>query len=258
MGVLSKHLDYSFKIDKGKPELEVVKSDAETTETHPKKAKKVGSKKLTDYQMIQMNPTMAPMIELGDILKEFTKVMKHKKKHKKVKDNKPNETDQVQINQESNNTDKRKLNVVVDNTPQPTQNNNTVQTTNPPNRKAFGLDSLGGAGGIGAMAAVGGGAVLAGGMAAGSAENEGLEQEIMAKENTFGIMKIQEKVNDDINMELFSSSIHFKGLREKAKTVLMNGESKINETSDLIENALGTLHAIDKQLITSFNENNDD
>ena len=80
-----KALDYKFKMENGQPELEVVKSDEKDTNKKSNKSKSLEIKPLTDMQMIQLNPTLAPMIELGDILKEFTKTMKQKKKHKKKK-----------------------------------------------------------------------------------------------------------------------------------------------------------------------------
>ena len=104
----------------------------------------------------------------------------------------------------------------------------------------------------GASAAlVGGGALAAGvgaGMAMGAADNELLEKEIEMKENEFGIMKIREKVEDDINQELFSTSIRIKGLREKGKVILLNGENAINEVEDQMDSALGNLQAMDKHL----------
>lgn len=252
-GVFTKKLDYSFKINGGRPELEVVKSEGTSKKKHSKDSKH--SKKLSDYQMIQMNPTMAPMIELGDILKEFTKVMRHKSKHRRRKKEKS-----AQQNQDSTPQDKRKLNVIktadpaqdqqMGNSLSPnspaTPQNNANNLPSPPNRKAMGLGAIGG------IAAGAGGAALVGGAMAGSAQNEGLEHEIMAKENTFGIMKIQEKVNDDINMELFSTSVKFKGLREKAKTVLLNGEQMINQIEDQMDNSMGNLQAMDKHLYNTF------
>ena len=223
--ICSKALDYKFKMENGQPELEVVKTDKPDKKTE--KTSPLNVKPLTDMQMIQLNPTLAPMIELGDILKEFTKTMKQKKTHKKHKKQKAK---------------KRKLHIA---------KSKKVKSSKAP-RKAF----IPGMSTGGSAALLGGGALVAGvgaGMAMGAADNEKLEQEISLKENEFGIMKIREKVEDDINQELFSSSIKIRGLREKAKAILFNGENSISEVEDQMDNALGNLTAMDKQMNHAIN-----
>ena len=223
--ISSKALDYKFKMKNGQPELEVVKEDKKEAKKHSQKSQTFNVKPLTDMQMIQLNPTLAPMIELGDILKEFTKTMKQKKKHKKHKKRKAK---------------KRKLHIKKTSTKQ-------TKSTDSPARKTF----IPGMSTGGSAALLGGGALVAGvgaGMAMGAADNEKLEQEISLKENEFGIMKIREKVEDDINQELFTSSIKIRGLREKAKAILLNGENSISEVEDQMDNALGNLTAMDKHM----------
>ena len=219
----SKTLNYKFKIKKGQPELQVTKSDKSRRKKHSLKHK---ARPLTDMEMIKINPTMAPMIELGDILKEFTKTMKQHKRHKKHKKHKK----------------KRKLKIVKSETKN--DQNSTENNSNVQDRKAF----IGGMSTGASAALVGGGALAAGvgaGMAMGAAQNEGIEHEIGLRENELGIMKIREKVDDDINQELFSSGIRLKGLREKAKTVLANGEAAILEVESSLDNTLGNLMAMD-------------
>jgi hypothetical protein len=223
----SKTLNYKFKINKGKPELQVTKS-TKVRKKHSKR--KLRTKPLTDMEMIKLNPTMAPMIALGDILKEFTKTMQQKKSHKKKKHK------------------KRKLKVVKS---EPKKDIQPQETPNVQDRKTF----IGGMGAGASTALIGGGlaAGVGAGMAMGAAQNEGLEHEIGLKENELGIMKIREKVDDDINQELFSSGIKLKGLREKAKTVLANGEAAIMQVESSLDNTLGDLMAMDHQLSKHLN-----
>ena len=234
--ISGKTLNYKFNVKKGKAELEVSKSDKIVKKKHSSAKLRSKVKKMSDIDMIKLNPMMAPMIELGDILKDFNKTMKQKNRHKKRKKK----------------SKKRKLHVVKTDSAETSNsipaNQNSAQ---PADRKAFIGDM-----GMGASAAlVGGGALAAGvgaGMAMGAADNEKLEHEISLKENELGIMKIREKVDDDINQELFSSNIRFRGLREKAKVVLLNGEESINQIENQMDSALGNLQAMDKHIYNTF------
>ena len=118
-------------------------------------------------------------------------------------------------------------------------------------RKAF----MGGMGTGASMAVLGGGAVAAAGAASmmGSAENEEIEKKISLKENELGILTIGSKIDGDVNQELFTASFKLKGLRDKAKTLLLNGEAQILQLEEQIDNMLGNLQAMDNHNYNWFN-----
>ena len=107
---LEEKLSYDFTLKNGSPELEVKKEDSLTSDIENKNNSSDDKKKTNEVKedsdieikkedMLKSNPSMAPILVLGDILKEFAKNMKgnnnntnnkklKKKKSKKRKDRK--------------------------------------------------------------------------------------------------------------------------------------------------------------------------
>jgi hypothetical protein len=230
-------LNYDFQIKDGKPDLEIIKPMSQKILKSKQIEKKEELKPLSDKEILRQEPMMAPMVELSDMVKDFTSALKHKKKKKnlklKKKINKPRVTHKAKKL-------KPKTEYSWDLRPNP---KNDI----PQPRKAF----IGDMGMGSSMALVGGGlaaGALAGGMAMGAASNEKLEKEIQQKENMLGIMIIRKKVDDDLNDELFTTWMKFKGLAEKGRNLLKNGEASLRMIEESMEHMLGSFQAMDRNL----------
>jgi hypothetical protein len=201
-----KSLKYDFKLEKGKAKLEVTKPDPKS-EKATANPTQIQPPSNTPNLPAGQNPLIAPFIELGFAFREFTKALN--KKHKKKK---------------------RKLKL------------KKTKKKHKKGRKAF-MDAMGGLGGVAAI----GGAAAVGGMAMkGSADNEELEKKISIKENELGIMHIRTSVDNDTNQWLFTSSEKIKGLTLKAKALLLNGEVRLNQMYEQVDNIMGDFQAIDE------------
>ena len=214
----SEALNYSFQIDQGKPQLEVTKSDSPKPVDPSPPSQTIQSDSAPDKPSLNRNPMIGPIIQLGSILKDFTKALNSKRRRRRKK--------KARKHQRS-----KKLS-------QTTQASGKAMA-----RKAF----LGGMSGGASMAVLGGGAAaMAGGaMMAGSAQNEETEKKISLKENELGILTIRTKVDSDMTQELFTADFKMRGLRDKAKTLLKNGEASLIQLEQQIDNILGNLQAMD-------------
>ena len=102
------------------------------------------------------------------------------------------------------------------------------------------------------LAVVGGGALAAGavaGMAMGAADNEQLQRDITSKENELGIRIIKEKIDEDMNNILFTTFWKFKGLSEKGKHLLKNGEASLRMIEESLDHILGSMQAMDNNCL---------
>ena len=234
----TKTLSYEFKMNNGKPQLEIQKQDSPSPKKPKLRSNKPSSKSKTNLisneDMLRQNPNLAPIVELGAILKEFSKTMKMQAKMKKRR------TRQKKIRKQ--NSAKRKLKV--------DQTQPSKDKTAPVGRKTMFEEMSGGT-----MGALAGGAALGGlgAMAmAGSAENDETQQKINLAEDEYGIMMISSKVDKDINQWLFTAVEKVKGLRLKGRTIMQNTEIRLSQAFDQIDDIMGNCEAMDKHIQRTF------
>jgi hypothetical protein len=250
-------LDYNFTLNNGTPKLEIRKEEkpVQIQPTRKTENKIPQTPILSEKEILKKAPMMAPMVELSDMVKDFSSMLNQKKKRKmKLKRKlkiekpkrqiKPKHKHKQKLKQKKPHL-KHKENPIKseeeyswDLKPRKTKKKHLA-------RKAFDMGSLGG--GL-AVAGVAAGGVAMAGMAMGAADNEKLEKELQTKENLFGILVIRTKVDEELNNDLFTSWMKFKNLREKGKDLIKNGENQLRVIEDSMDNMLGDLQAMDNHL----------
>jgi hypothetical protein len=94
---------------------------------------------------------------------------------------------------------------------------------------------------LGAIAGIAGGAALAGGamaLASGAGDVKMLHTQVDLAENEYGIAKLCEKINKDMDLMLVSTDNKLKNLSSYAKNIIFTNEKNFDQNFDLIQNQL--------------------
>lgn len=234
----SEELNYQFKLDGNQPKLEIKKSGQSENTANPfakaDKAEKAEEQAIiaeAQGKAMNANQMMAPIIQLGNILKEVTDTLKEKKQKKKAAALKRKK---LRLKKAKKAREKRRRRKLMKK-----------------GRKAF---DMGAAAGI-----AGGAAVLGGGaMAMGAADNDEIQRKIDFANDEFGILKISEKVDDDMNQLLFTAAQKIRGLRLDSKTIMLNGEKRLDQLYDSVDHVMGSFESMDKHIFRKWMNGGDE
>ena len=232
-------LNYEFQYEDGQPKLEVKKHEKpgepqmQTTALIP--GTTATSKVMSDKDILRQAPMMAPMVELGDMVRDFSAMLNQKKQKKKTLGKRKTQNKRKLKSKKP--VAKEKETFSWDLKPK-----HPKKMQKKKKRRLFGLGE-----GL-AVAGVAAGGVAMAGMAMGAASNEKLEKDLQMKENMFGILVIRTKVDEELNNDLFTAWMKFKNLREKGKDLIKNGLNQLRVAEESVDHMLGDLQAMDNNM----------
>lgn len=224
--IRSSDLVYNFDLSHENPELKVEKRET-TAPATPKTTKKLESPGPQKEDLKALSK-LQPIVDLGTILQAVAKSLRRRKKRAKRRKRKLKSKKSKKLKSSKMKKNELKL--------KPQGKSSKVS------RKAFSLGAMGAMAGGGAM--LGGGALLA--MKAKKAAAK--RADLKLKTDKYGIMVIQKQINKDVNQTLFSAAQKIRALRMKAKTILKNNYKKIDMVTYSIDNIMGNLMAMDRNL----------